>query len=265
MKNLLKKIRKDFFLFLSIIIHLLVFAIAIVLSDFEFKYKKPLKYIEITEIIQDENEILNDSNKFATKNNKTDKESAPKNKIDNFEKPQLENKNSKLFKKNEESKDKEKKKNTDDLGDLPQKKNEQVAKESKDSIESQESIFKPKISSKDSLKNEETVDLNTKEFKYISYFIKIKRKIEMVWSYPRESYLKGHSGKVRVLMSLNKSGKLVDIRILNSSGYDLLDNEAKDSIIEAAPYPPFPNSWGSLEKLNIRVAFSYTLGSWGFR
>ena len=46
---------------------------------------------------------------------------------------------------------------------------------------------------------------------------------------------------------------------------DLLDNEAKDSIIEAAPYPPFPNSWGSLEKLNIRVAFSYTLGSWGFR
>lgn len=265
MKNLLKKIRKDFFLFLSIIIHLLVFAIAIVLSDFEFKYKKPLKYIEITEIIQDENEILNDSNKFATKNNKTDKESAPKNKIDNFEKPQLENKNSKLFKKNEESKDKEKKKNTDDLGDLPQKKNEQVAKESKDSIESQESIFKPKISTKDSLKNEETVDLNTKEFKYISYFIKIKRKIEMVWSYPRESYLKGHSGKVRVLMSLNKSGKLVDIRILNSSGYDLLDNEAKDSIIEAAPYPPFPNSWGSLEKLNIRVAFSYTLGSWGFR
>ncbi len=265
MKNLLKKIRKDFFLFLSIIIHLLVFAIAIVLSDFEFKYKKPLKYIEITEIIQDENEILNDSNKFATKNNNTDKESAPKNKIDNFEKPQLENKNSKLFKKNEKSKDKEKKKNTDDLGDLPQKKNEQVAKESKDSIESQESIFKPKISSKDSLKNEETVDLNTKEFKYISYFIKIKRKIEMVWSYPRESYLKGHSGKVRVLMSLNKSGKLVDIRILNSSGYDLLDNEAKDSIIEAAPYPPFPNSWGSLEKLNIRVAFSYTLGSWGFR
>ena len=66
-------------------------------------------------------------------------------------------------------------------------------------------------------------------------------------------------------MSLNKNGKLVDIRILNSSGYELLDNEAKDSIIDAAPYPPFPNSWGSLEKLNIRVAFLYTLGSWGFR
>ena len=259
MKNLLEKIRKDIFLFLSIIIHLLVFAVAIILSDFEFKYKKPLKYIEITEIIQDDNEILNDSNKFATKNNKSEKESAPKDKIDNFQKPQLKSK------KKEESTDEEKKKNIDDLGDLPQRKNEQVAKESKDSMESQESIFKPKISSKDTLKNEETVDLSTKEFKYISYFIKIKRKIEMVWSYPRESYLKGHSGKVRVLMSLNKNGKLVDVRILNSSGYELLDNEAKDSIIDAAPYPPFPNSWGSLEKLNIRVAFSYTLGSWGFR
>ena len=265
MKNLLQKIRKDIFLFLSIIIHLLVFAVAIILSDFEFKYKKPLKYIEITEIIQDDNEILNDSNKFSAKNNKSEKESAPKDRIDNFQKPQLESKKSKLSKKNEESKDEEKKKNIDDLGDLSQRKNEQVAKESKDSIESQESIFKPKISSKDTLKSEETVDLDTKEFKYISYFIKIKRKIEMVWSYPKESYLKGHSGKVRVLMSLNKNGKLVDIRILNSSGYELLDNEAKDSIIDAAPYPPFPNSWGSLEKLNIRVAFSYTLGSWGFR
>ena len=265
MKNLFKKIRKDIFLFLSIIIHLIVFAVAIILSDFEFKYKKPLKYIEITEIIQDDNEILNDSNKFATKNNKSEKESAPKDKIDNFQKPQLESKKSKLSKNNEESMDEEKKRNIDDLGDLPKRKNKQVAKESKDLIESQESIFKPKISSKDTLKNEETVDLNTKEFKYISYFIKIKRKIEMVWSYPRESYLKGHSGKVRVLMSLNKNGKLVDIKILNSSGYELLDNEAKDSIIDAAPYPPFPNSWGSLEKLNIRVAFLYTLGSWGFR
>ena len=161
------------------------------LSDFEFKYKKPLKYIEITEIIQNENEIVNDSNKFATKNNKTDKESAPKDKIDNFEKPQLENKNSKLSKKNEEFKDKEKKKNTDDLGDLPQKKNEQVAKESKDSIESQESIFKPKISSKDSLKNEETVDLNTKEFKYISYFIKIKKKDRDGLVLPKRILFKG--------------------------------------------------------------------------
>ena len=48
--------------------------------------------------------------RFATKNNKTDKESAPKDKIDNFEKPQLENKNSKLSKKNEEFKEKKKRK-----------------------------------------------------------------------------------------------------------------------------------------------------------
>ena len=72
-----------------------------------------------------------------------------------------------------------------DQGQLPKKVDEKIAKESKDSSESKKSIFKPKITSKDVDENEETVDLDTKEFKYISYFIKIKRKIEMVWSYPR--------------------------------------------------------------------------------
>ena len=105
-----------------------------------------------------------------------------------------------------------------DQGQLQKKVDEKIAKESKDSSESKKSIFELKITSKDVDENEETVDLDTKEFKYISYFIKIKRKIEMVWSYPRDSYLKGHTGKVRVLMSLNRDGKLIDVNIIDYQG-----------------------------------------------
>ncbi|MCZ6864105.1 MAG: hypothetical protein O7D98_00645, partial [Candidatus Dadabacteria bacterium] len=36
-------------------------------------------------------------------------------------------------------------------------------------------------------KKEDTVDLSTTEFKYLSYFIKLKRQIESVWNYPQES------------------------------------------------------------------------------
>jgi len=66
-------------------------------------------------------------------------------------------------------------------------------------------------------------------------------------------------------MSLDKTGKLIDVKILKSSGYKILDNEATKSIIEASPYAPFPESWEGLDKLNIRVKFAYLTGSWQFR
>ena len=63
--NLKKKISRNIFLFLSVIIHLLIFIFAFILSDLDFKFKKPLQYIEITEIIQDSNEIDNDASSFV--------------------------------------------------------------------------------------------------------------------------------------------------------------------------------------------------------
>ncbi len=264
MKKIIKKIKRNIYLFLSILIHTLIFLIALFLSDFDLIYKKPLKYIQITDITQESNEIDNDADKLAQKSNKAKNEIAPKGKIDNFEQPSIKSKKSDLSRKNKEESDNKKKKKVD-FGDLAKKEEEKDEKDSKENIKTEENIFKPKITSKDSFSNEETVDLDTKQFKYISYFMKIKRKIEMVWSYPKEAYRKGQTGKVLILMSLNKTGKLIDVKVLNSSGYKLLDSEAKNSILDAAPYPPFPSSWGNLEKLNIRVSFSYQVGSWGFR
>ena len=78
MMNLKKKISRNIFLFLSVIIHLLIFIFAFILSDLDFKFKKPLQYIEITEIIQDSNEIDNDAERLAKSSNKALKESCPK-------------------------------------------------------------------------------------------------------------------------------------------------------------------------------------------
>ena len=87
----------------------------------------------------------------------------------------------------------------------------------------------------------------------------------MVWSYPRDSYNRGEAGKVLVMMSLDSTGKLVDVSVLKSSGFERLDKEATSAIITAAPYPPFPQSWGALKKLNIRVIFAYMPNTWNFR
>lgn len=106
-------------------------------------------------------------------------------------------------------------------------------------------------------KKEETVDLSTTEFKYLSYFIKMKRQIESVWTYPRESGIRGEYGTLFLVFTIKSDGYLDGVRLINTSGYARLDNEAIRAIKAAAPFAPFPASWGGLEKLNIRATFEY--------
>jgi len=107
-------------------------------------------------------------------------------------------------------------------------------------------------------KKEDTVDLSTTEFKYLSYFIKMKRQIESVWQYPKESQLRGEYGTLFLVFTIKSDGYLEGVQLINSSGYARLDNEAVRAINAAAPFAPFPKSWGGLERLNIRATFEYT-------
>ena len=111
------------------------------------------------------------------------------------------------------------------------------------------------------LPKEDTVDLNTTEFKYFSYFMKLKRKIESVWTYPRESVMRGEQGELLLVFTIRSDGRLEGVKILNSSLHARLDEEAVRAIKVAAPFYPFPKSWG-LERLNVRAVFSYRLGYW---
>ncbi len=107
-------------------------------------------------------------------------------------------------------------------------------------------------------KKEETVDLSTTEFKYLSYFLKMKRQIEGVWTYPKESQYRGEYGTLFLVFTIRSNGVLEDVKLITSSGYARLDNEAVRAIRAASPFAPFPASWGGLERLNIRATFEYT-------
>ena len=106
-------------------------------------------------------------------------------------------------------------------------------------------------------KKEDTVDLSTTEFKYLSYFLKMKRQIESVWKYPKESQYRGEYGTLLLVFTIRSNGDLEGVQLLRSSGFARLDNEAVRAIQEAAPFAPFPKSWGGLERLNIRATFEY--------
>lgn len=116
------------------------------------------------------------------------------------------------------------------------------------------------LGARDVNKKEDTVELSTTEYKYISYFAKLKRQIEGVWNYPQESRYKGEEGQLFLIFTIRSNGELENIELLTSSGYARLDNEAVRAIRVAAPYPPFPKDWGSLEKLHIKATFIYQFG-----
>lgn len=107
-------------------------------------------------------------------------------------------------------------------------------------------------------KKEDTVDLSTTEFKYLSYFVKLKRQIEAVWQYPKESQYRGEYGTLFLVFTIKSDGYLEGVQLITSSGYARLDNEAVRALNAAAPFAPFPASWGGLERLNIRATFEYT-------
>ena len=107
---------------------------------------------------------------------------------------------------------------------------------------------------------EDTVELSTTEFRYLSYFSKLKSQIESVWNYPEESRYRGEEGQLFLVFTIKRNGDLENIELLNSSGYARLDNEAIRAIRLASPYSPFPEGWGSLERLNIKATFIYQFG-----
>jgi periplasmic protein TonB len=69
---------------------------------------------------------------------------------------------------------------------------------------------------------------------------RIKEKIERVKSYPFLARKNQYEGTAYCAFTLLRGGGVKDIRIVERSGYPVLDEAARKAISEAAPYPPFP-------------------------
>jgi len=106
---------------------------------------------------------------------------------------------------------------------------------------------------------DESVTLDTDEFKYISYNRWLKIKVESVLKYPELAAISGYQGTLFVKFDILKDGSLGSVEVLKSSGYKILDDEAMRSIRSAAPFQPLPDDWG-IERYSIRAAVIFYLG-----
>lgn len=102
------------------------------------------------------------------------------------------------------------------------------------------------------------VDLNTTNYKYLSYFIGLRKSIELTWVYPSKAVRQGMQGEVRLEFKIEKDGRMTRIRILDSSGYEILDRAIIDAIKLAAPFAPLPKSMAK-DSLVVTATFRYVL------
>lgn len=107
-------------------------------------------------------------------------------------------------------------------------------------------------------KREDTILLNTKNPKYVPYSSEIKRKIELVWEYPYDAKEKEIQGKLTLMFSILRNGELEGVQLLQSSGFQVLDNGAFNAVRFAAPYYPIPQTMDN-NKLNFIATFEYRI------
>lgn len=105
-------------------------------------------------------------------------------------------------------------------------------------------------------KTEETLSLNTRNVRYVSYFTQLKQRVEQGWVYPSEAKKSRLSGDASLVFTIRRDGSLQSVKVLRSSGARILDESAIRAVKNAAPFTPFPKDW-TLEKLHIRATFEY--------
>jgi len=76
--------------------------------------------------------------------------------------------------------------------------------------------------------------------------------------YPPNAQLHGWQGTTQVKLVVSPGGKMVNAAILQSSGFEVLDNEALEMVQQAAPLPPPPEALRGRE-LTVMVPIVFRL------
>ena len=109
-----------------------------------------------------------------------------------------------------------------------------------------------------SKKSDSDITLDTDDLMFTSYLQGLKNRIELVWKYPETARRDGLQGQLVMRFSILKSGKLDEVELIKSSGYPLLDDAAKQALIDASPFNPLPDSWKK-DRFTITGMFVYRL------
>lgn len=153
------------------------------------------------------------------------------------------------------------------IGILPPVLAKPAAPEERDNWAKQEESPAPFNDYIKGLKQAESTALNTKEFMFFGYYQRIRQRLDMAWRpFLREEIMKiVRQGRglasdkdyiTRTLVVLNKTGEIIQVKVLEESGTRNLDEAAVKAFNAAGPFPNPPKGLvGTADTIEIRWDF----------
>jgi TonB family protein len=124
----------------------------------------------------------------------------------------------------------------------------------------------------DGIESGETTALNTKQWKFASFFNRMKRQVAQNW-HPEQIWRRhdpngnvyGFKDRVTLVkVSLDRKGKLAEIVVVRGSGVDVLDEEAVRAFRAAQPFPNPPEGMQDASGLlSFTFGFRFEIGARG--
>jgi TonB family protein len=118
----------------------------------------------------------------------------------------------------------------------------------------------------DELEEGDATFLNTREWKYASFYTRLKQGIGRTWNPIRELHRRDptlgmYAGRDRVTVvsvTLGEKGEVKDVYVVRSSGLDFLDLEAMQAFYRAQPFPNLPAGMKEADG-TVRFNFSFAV------
>ncbi len=91
-----------------------------------------------------------------------------------------------------------------------------------------------------------------------NYLALVRKKIESKKRYPIFARNASIEGRTEVRLTILKDGRLGNVEVIRSSGSEILDSSALESIQKASPFPPIPDILEQ-EKIEVGISLVYSL------
>jgi len=141
----------------------------------------------------------------------------------------------------------------------PHLKNEKVTKKQELKKQAGKTVLKKKIAEKTEQNplQESVKVINPQEEAMFRYQDMVKQKIESYRRYPNWAKKQGFEGTVYLTFVIMPDGQARNVKIVHSSGFNILDQETVSTIKRASPFPPVPQDVNAhFVQMEVSVVFT---------
>lgn len=108
----------------------------------------------------------------------------------------------------------------------------------------------------DDLEDGTTRFLNTDDVQFGSFLRRFETAVYGVWRYPQEAAMQGVEGVTPVRITFNRKGEIVNVKLLESSGSRILDDEVFRTLRLLGPMGNLPKTYNR-DQFHLIAFFQY--------